>query len=215
MPDTKTTALTENTTPVSTDIIYMVDDPGGSALSQKMTLATLSTFVKSTGGQVLIAENTPSGTGTTTFSSIPATYIHLYLMVLGRSTNASANVNILCYLNNDTTATNYRRNLHYAHGSSHGVSAGDDAQMGSLPGNTAPADSAGTVKIWIPYYLDTTFLHNVMGLSNFRYDTSTVGVISETYDLQWESKLAINRVDLTLTAGNWVAGSRIRLYGVY
>ncbi len=38
MADTKVTALTQNTTPETTDILYMVDDPGGTPLSQKVTI---------------------------------------------------------------------------------------------------------------------------------------------------------------------------------
>lgn len=41
MADTKITGLTANTTPLSTDITVLVDDPGGVALSQKITLADL------------------------------------------------------------------------------------------------------------------------------------------------------------------------------
>ena len=41
MADTKVTALTENTTPALTDIMYIVDDPGGSAASQKVTLTNI------------------------------------------------------------------------------------------------------------------------------------------------------------------------------
>lgn len=37
MADTKTTGLTANTAPVLTDLICMIDDPGGSAASQKIT----------------------------------------------------------------------------------------------------------------------------------------------------------------------------------
>lgn len=39
MADTKTTALTAMTTPVGTDLIYVVDDPGGTPASQKVTFA--------------------------------------------------------------------------------------------------------------------------------------------------------------------------------
>lgn len=39
----KLTAYTENTTPVSTDILYIVDDPAGTPLTQKITVATLNT----------------------------------------------------------------------------------------------------------------------------------------------------------------------------
>ena len=41
MADVKITALTENTTPISTDILPMVDDPAGTPLTQKVTIANL------------------------------------------------------------------------------------------------------------------------------------------------------------------------------
>ncbi len=41
MADTKVTALTENTTPLTTDIIPMVDDPAGTPLSQKIKLSNV------------------------------------------------------------------------------------------------------------------------------------------------------------------------------
>lgn len=42
MADAKITALAENTTPLTTDIIPIVDDPAGTPATQKMTLSTLS-----------------------------------------------------------------------------------------------------------------------------------------------------------------------------
>lgn len=47
MADAKITQLTENTTPLTTDILPMVDDPAGIPLTQKMTLATLFSLFKS------------------------------------------------------------------------------------------------------------------------------------------------------------------------
>ena len=41
MADTKTTALTEVTAPIATDILYMVDDPGVTPLSRKVQFANL------------------------------------------------------------------------------------------------------------------------------------------------------------------------------
>lgn len=43
MADTKITALTENTAPIATDILPMVDDPSGTALTQKVSVANLFT----------------------------------------------------------------------------------------------------------------------------------------------------------------------------
>ena len=57
MATKKTTALTANTTPATTDIIAMVDDPGGTPLSQKITLAN---FLKVING--LTEDTAPSGT---------------------------------------------------------------------------------------------------------------------------------------------------------
>jgi hypothetical protein len=42
MADTKATGLSENTAPVSTDLLYMVDDPGGTPASEKVTFANAS-----------------------------------------------------------------------------------------------------------------------------------------------------------------------------
>ena len=38
MADAKITALTQNTTPILTDLSVMVDDPSGTPLTQKITL---------------------------------------------------------------------------------------------------------------------------------------------------------------------------------
>lgn len=42
MADTKITALTENTDPISTDILPMVDDPSGTPVTKKITIENLS-----------------------------------------------------------------------------------------------------------------------------------------------------------------------------
>jgi hypothetical protein len=41
MTDTRVTGLTENTAPILTDVMYIIDDPGGSPASQKVTLTNL------------------------------------------------------------------------------------------------------------------------------------------------------------------------------
>lgn len=42
MADTKITALTEDTAPLSTDLVMTVDDPGGSPINKKVTIANLT-----------------------------------------------------------------------------------------------------------------------------------------------------------------------------
>jgi len=45
MADSKVTDLTENTTPAVTDLLYIVDDPGGTPAGQKVTLANIKALV--------------------------------------------------------------------------------------------------------------------------------------------------------------------------
>ena len=50
MADTKITALTANSTPLGTDLTVIIDDPGGTPLSQKITLADLfAAWISDTG----------------------------------------------------------------------------------------------------------------------------------------------------------------------
>src|SRR5260221_13815867 len=57
----------------------------------------------------LISSASPSGTGVVTFSSIPATYNHLRVIVMGRGTESAASTALILTFNNDT-ATNYDYN---------------------------------------------------------------------------------------------------------
>lgn len=56
MANSKLTALTQNTAPLSTDIAYMVDDPAGSPLSQKVTFDDMGKALNSSN-----IPNTPAG----------------------------------------------------------------------------------------------------------------------------------------------------------
>jgi|SRR3990172_166024 len=48
MADAKITALTENTTPIGTDLLAIVDDPAGTPVTQKVTLANIDTLLSAT-----------------------------------------------------------------------------------------------------------------------------------------------------------------------
>lgn len=265
MADTKVTALTENTTVASTDILYLVDDPGGSAASQKATVANVvaagivANLIDDThidwgtgadqvsaadvpiadagtyyttddvesalaqagpgisGMRVLISEQTPSGTGTVTWSSIPATYKHLTIEYVCRSTKAAVTFeNMYINLNNDTTATNYRyaRKYGYAAGTV-GGDGGADRFIDDPPAANAPAGSCTTGRIWIGFYAGTTFNKQVTCNASNRRDDSSVYEFTIQAGIEWENTAAINRIDLLLAAGNFVAGSTFRLYGCY
>lgn len=169
-------------------------------------------------GRVLIGEITPTGTGTLSWGSISATYTSLEIEYVVRGTQAAAYVEGSIFFNNDTTAANYRTTGEGGYGSNTGYVAGaDDAAnlAGKVPAGTATAGYAGYGFIKIPYYAKTAFHKTAINTFVARRSDSSVEVFTGTVSTHWESTVAINRVDITLSAGNYDTGSTFRLYGVY
>lgn len=92
MPDAKITALTENTTPISTDIVPMVDDPAGTPVTQKVTIANLLNVNNVTTGTLSVANggtgvSTDTGTGAVVKANSP-TFVTKITLPAGDATNA-------------------------------------------------------------------------------------------------------------------------------
>lgn len=86
MANTALTDLTANTTPALTDILYLVDDPSGTPLSQKITLQTVLNLMRAVpytsktadypavAADEFIAVNTNAGNVTITLPSVGSVY---------------------------------------------------------------------------------------------------------------------------------------------
>jgi hypothetical protein len=72
MANAKITALTSNTTPALTDVLAIVDDPGGSPLTQKITLGTMLAVASPTFNTPII-DNPNVTTGLTVSSGLTIT----------------------------------------------------------------------------------------------------------------------------------------------
>lgn len=149
-------------------------------------------------------------------TSIPATYTHLLLVCLGRSDQAAANINSSVRFNNDSGA-NYEVEISTAFGTSvAGISA--VAQTGismfSVPGTTGVATSPGTTYLDIPDYAATTFHKVVLGRHGSKKGTTAADRVTQFLEGMWLSTAAIDRITLTPSAGNFVAGSSFQLYGI-
>lgn len=171
--------------------------------------------VAGAGGRTLISEQTPTGTGTVTWSGISGSYKKLTLEFAVRSTQAAAAVNGKINLNGDTTAGNYRYTEHFAYGTTTvGANGGDDCIFTTgISGGSAPAGSFSTGKIEIIQYANTNFNKQVGYSGNHRRDASSLFEITYRASVEWENTAAITQIDIILSAGNFAAGSVLRLYG--
>jgi hypothetical protein len=169
-------------------------------------------------GRVLIAQATPSGTGTVTFSTIPGTYKALEILFTARSTKSGAsNEEVTVELNADTTATNYRSTYIQAHTGSPATLGGEGRDVNAIAiitADSAPAGSPGAGRILVPLYAGSTFNKVLTSELAYRFDNSAVQLINVRYALEWENTAAITQIVLKLASGNFVAGSTFRLYGL-
>lgn len=168
------------------------------------------------GDRVLLATSSPSGTTTVTFSSITTIYNHLEVLFIARSTRAAQTSDTLSiFLNNDSTATNYRKTLASAYAASTITIVGaDNSNIGNMPAASSPANSCGIGRIIIPFYVLSTFNKQISSIQSSREDASSNHEINNTLGIEWENSAAVNRIDFVLTNGNYVDGSQFYLYGL-
>jgi hypothetical protein len=167
------------------------------------------------GAIVLISTQTPTGTGVVTFSSLGA-YNSLMITALGRSDAAAADVAVAMTFNSDT-GSNYdyqRLIVQNTSVTSDSTMAGSSIEVGAIPAASAPSGLASTFEINISDYGGTTFQKTVTVEYILKTGTSTGDLFEVINSGYWRNTAAITRIDITLSSGNWVAGSRVSLYGV-
>jgi len=155
---------------------------------------------------VALDKVTVSGSSTTTiaFNSIPQTYTDLILV---SSSSGSANAVIQTQFNGDT-ATNYSFTYMYGDGTS--AASGRASGVNYVrAGRTASAS--------------TSFVPNILQIQNYSNSTTYKTVIERENDSAasvlasvglWRSTAAITSVLLTISGGNFTAGSTFSLYGI-
>lgn len=148
-----------------------------------------------------------SATSTVTFSSIPATYTDLVLVVSAKC-NTGGSVGLISNFNSDLGA-NY--SFTYLNGN------GSSASSGRVSGTTlmafcdlpASGSSAGVMTAQIMNYANTTTYKTVITRGN---DASAV---TQSLVNLWRSTAAINRIDLAPNSGvQFAAGGTFTLYGI-
>lgn len=168
-------------------------------------------------GRVLISEQTPTGTGTVTWSSIPAIYNSLEIEMVARSDKAATVVeSAYLWFNNDTTAANYRQVYEEIRQTTVAANAGDQSFAFQVAAATAPANSCTVGFVKVINYASTTFFKYYKSWDVVRRDNTTNHVYRHDWNTEWENTGAINRIDIILdSGGNYIAGTKFRLYGVF
>jgi hypothetical protein len=165
----------------------------------------------------LIAEQSPSGTGTVTFSSIPATYRDLIVVCRGRGTNASTAVNVLVRLNSDSGANYDRQYVAGANSSATAqasVAATDlFASAISIAAASATSGVASALEITIYDYKGTTFQKAAHATQDHKVGTTTASLQVAEVSGFWRNTAAVTQIDLVLSAGNYASGTVVSLYG--
>jgi hypothetical protein len=161
-----------------------------------------------------IATATGTGSsGTITFSSIPSTYSHLQLRILGRADNAAATNVARLTINNDTGA-NYAEHVLTGEGTT--ATATGTASTSNIPRiYTVAASTAANIMstgiIDIIDYASTSKYKTVRIVTGD--DRNGTGRIALSSGL-WQNTAAVNRVDVLTNGGNWTTATTIALYGI-
>lgn len=180
----------------------------------RLTAAVSGTAGIGSFGLVLLGRASPSGTGVVTFNSIPGGYSHLEVVVYGASDASATNADVNLTFNNDATA-NYDGLKWFGEGSAtHAVPTqpANAIAMGAIPGATGPTNGGGCASARVAAYSNSALQKCATAQGALKISNSDIFSWANTGF--WRSTAAITRIDLTLSAGNWVAGSLVCLYGM-
>lgn len=176
-----------------------------------------------TGWHVIQQVVTTAAVAAIDFTGIPqGGYEHLRAQVMGRGTQAAANVTLSAQFASDSstaptwdTATNYSHQNMQANGTSlaalmtHGATS---MFLGSLAAANAPAGMCGWADVQVFSYPRGELHKGVASNSAAIIATSTAGIVSNKLDSAWRSTSPIKGMRLFLSAGNFSSGSIATLY---
>lgn len=164
---------------------------------------------------VLIEEQSPSGVGVVTFSSL-GSYTHLKIFYDARG-DQSATSSLMNLQFNGDTGSNYdaqRSSFNTGSGLTEQIAA-TSGIIGAVTAATGAANYSTSGEITIPNYRNTTFYKSAMSqIAGPLTVTTTGNLFSRIHSVWWRSTAAVASITLTLASGNYVAGTKFSLYGV-
>ncbi len=156
-----------------------------------------------------------------TFSSIPATYKHLQIRGLARSSNIYYNAGILLRLNGDS-GSNYSRHRFEGYGETalgqDGTASATNTQLTASTGGASLSNNFGVFVLEILDYYNTnknTTMRCLTGYDNNGNGSGNDRGVIQINSSVWDNTSAVNSIVFTLNdSSNFVSGSKFALYGI-
>jgi hypothetical protein len=162
-----------------------------------------------------IATVTTTGSqATVTFSGIPSTYRDLMVVVNGRGTTAAALETLNVRFNGDSSAI-YDSFIQNREG--YGVRTRinqTSAEVGNVEAATGPTAAAARIEMRIGEYAGTLYRKAFLMNQTLKTAEATASFYHQFGSGWWRSTSAITQVELFLSAGGFVDGSTVTLYGI-
>jgi hypothetical protein len=155
-----------------------------------------------------------STTASITFSSIPATYKHLQVRLIGKSgyTGGTGPDNFDIRFNSDNTQTNYNRHFMRGNGTDAAtLYSNDNVIVACISTSLDNADTYGAVVLDILDYANTSKNKTTRVLGGVDYNSTLGHMVFGS--VLWRNTAAINT--LYVAPGNqWATNTRVALYGI-
>jgi hypothetical protein len=143
-------------------------------------------------------------------------YNHLKIVCHGRGDTASANVGVIIRFNNDSGANYAAQRVGGSAATAAAAEINSTASpiIGAMTGSTATANHAGGFEVTVPNYAGTTFFKGAYSVGGFASALTTTNLEVDAREVVWASTAAITRVTILPSAGNFILGSRLTIYGL-
>lgn len=211
MADKEISALTAASALSGTEVVHGVQ--GGN--SRKITTQAIANLAVA-GETVISSTTTSSSAASVTFSSIPATYRHLFVRAFARSSISLTDADTLLMQFNGDTGSNYTwcRDGAADTGSTFasGSTSASAATVGFITGATSTASFPGFTEVQIPFYANTSW-KKVGWCKSIGKGSS--GVYQMNLGYSWNNTAAISSI-LVKPSGalTFIDGSIIELIGI-
>lgn len=155
---------------------------------------------------------TGSAVASVDFTSLPGTYSKLLVSGIFRSDTATRFTGIYVRCNGDTAA-HYLWSYVENGANNQQTTLTNQMKTGNQDPSGATANEVASFELEFPYYAGTTWYKNMLSRGGM-FEFNNNNNYAYYGAAQWQSTAAINQITIFPSAGNFVAGTQIQIYGI-